>query len=108
MVIKVDDEICRYYRSLVNAYSRMVVLNASKHGAHITVIAGKYEHPKNKHHWDKYNNQKIRFDYDPYIKTNDEYFWMEVKCPKIEKIREELGLTPRITIPWHLTVGNLK
>lgn len=109
LIVKVDEEVCGYYRRLIHFHNRPLRLNPSKHGAHITVIAGKYEKPDAEHEqfWNKYQGELINFNYSPDIATNGEYFWMEVDCPRIEEIRTELGLTPKIIHPWHLTVGNI-
>ena len=107
LVVNVEGDICKYYRTLVNFYDRSLQLNSPKHNAHITVIAGKYERPKYEHLWNKYQDETIYFEYTPEITIDREYFWMEVKCKRIEDIREELGLTPKIIQPWHLTVGNI-
>ena len=109
LIVKVDEDVCRYYRNLIHYYNRPLRLNPSKHGAHITAIAGKYERPNeaNTHLWGRYEGERIDFKYNPEINTNDEYFWMEVQCQRIEDIREELGLKRKIIYPWHLTVGNI-
>jgi hypothetical protein len=84
-------------------------LNPSKHGAHITVIAGKYEKPNEEHEpfWNKYQDENVDFSYSPEINSNGEYFWAPVECKRIEDIRVELGLPPKIIYPWHLTIGNI-
>lgn len=109
LIIDVDEEICRYYRHLIRFYNPSLQLNPSRNGADITTIAGKYEKPDIEHEylWNKYEGEKIDFRYNPKINTDGEYFWMEVECERIEEIRKELGLTPKIIQPWHLTVGNI-
>lgn len=109
LIIKVEEDVCRYYRNLIYSYSRVLRLNPSKYGAHITVIAGKYELIDEEHRkfWNKYQDELVNFKYNPNIQNDSEYFWMEVKCPRIEEIREELGLPRKIIHPWHLTVGNI-
>lgn len=106
LILKVDEDVCRFYRKLIWYNNKTIRLNPSAHGSHITVIAGKYEQPTNKEVWDKYSNESIEFEYDNDIKTGDHYYWISVKCPRIEEIRLELGLKPTIHWPWHLTVGN--
>jgi len=109
LIMKVDEEICRYYRNLIHFHHRSLQLSPSRNGAHITVIAGKYEKPDEEHKrfWNKYQDEEVNFKYSPEINTDGEYFWMEIECKRIEEIREELGLTPKIPQPWHLTVGNM-
>jgi hypothetical protein len=50
----------------------------------------------------------VEFQYSPEIETDGTYFWIPVFCADFENVRVELGLPPKIPIPWHLTVGNLK
>lgn len=110
LIVKVNDEVCEYYRHLANLYNRTLCLNQPRDGAHITVIAGKYEliDDSHKHLWNKYQNDRIDFKYNISIGDDGEYFWLPVECERIEEIRNELGLKRRIPIPWHLTIGNLK
>ena len=108
LILECDEELARYYRQLIYLYSRQIVLQKPMHGSHITIIAGKYENAPNRQYWKKYDGQHVVFQYDPYIQTDDEYFWLTVECKEFESIRVELGLNPMIPIPWHLTIGNLK
>lgn len=104
----VDSEIGEYYRKLISYHRRSLFLQIPKHGCHITVIAGKYEQSPNKEFWRKYHHHEIEFEYSIDIGTDGCYFWLPVKCKRIEEIRVELGLPSTIPIPWHMTVGNLK
>lgn len=108
LILLVNDDIAKYYQRIIHLSNRRVVLQHPKHGAHITVIAGKYEDVGNHPLWKKYQHQEVEFEYSIDIGTDECYFWLPVECRKIEEIRVELGLSPKIPIPWHLTVGNLK
>lgn len=108
LMVDCDDELARYYRKLVNYYSRSIVLQIPKHGSHITVIAGKYETVLHREFWKKYSDQYVNFNYDPIIHSDGTYFWLPVFCSFFESVRSELGLTPCGPIPFHLTIGNLK
>jgi hypothetical protein len=108
LMLYTDDEIGRYYRALLQREHPAIKLNIPKHGAHVTVIAGKYETPSNKDWWGKYEDETISFTYDPEILHKGKYFWLTIECPRIEEIRKELGLPPKIKWPWHLTIGNTK
>ena len=83
-------------------------LQPPMHGSHITVIAGKYEPNHIEQYWKKYDGQSVEFQYSPEIGSDDTYFWLPVFCKEFKSVRIELGLTPTIPIPWHLTIGNLK
>lgn len=104
LVVYAYDEIIDYYRKLEPALK----LQPPRHGAHITVVSGKYEEPPNKEAWNKYHLESIEFEYEAGAKDNGEYFWLTVHCERFEEIRKELGLNPTIPVPWHLTIGNLK
>jgi hypothetical protein len=108
LILECDEELARYYRQLVHLYYRSIVLQKPMHGSHITIIAGKYENAPYRQYWKKYDGQQVKFEYDPHINTDNEYFWLTVNCKEFENVRVELGLNPIIPIPWHLTIGNLK
>jgi len=99
------DSIIQYYQAWVRRELR-VNLNTPIWQAHVTVC--KYERPKNESVWRKYQGEVIPFEYDPEIRSSDIYFWLVVKCPRLEEIRVELGLPPRPRCPFHITIGNLK
>ncbi len=108
--LKTDDEICRYYKTLINQQNKSLRLNLPKHGAHVTVISGKHEVPPYKEFWRKYQDETVEFLYEPIIHQDREYFWMRVECERFGIIRTELGLPAKIPLPtpWHLTIANLK
>ena len=109
LIVKADNGIISYYSSLLNLAHRSVDLQLPKHGAHITVVSGKYEQPKDFTFWGKYQGRELTFYYDPEaIEYGGSYYWMPVVCEELTGIREELGLKPRIKWQWHLTIGNLK
>ena len=110
IIVSCDEDLARYYRNLVNQYSRSIELQKPMHGSHITVIAGKYElfpYPRYEL-WKKYDGQEVMFEYDTYVHTDGIYYWLTVYCPEFEKVRLELGLNATTPMPWHLTIGNLK
>lgn len=85
-------------------------------GSHVSVIRG--EKPENPDFWQKYENRKIKFEFNPeYISTNGKHWWVKVFSPELESIRMELGLTPQPMFfhrqskeqrvnPFHLTLGH--
>lgn len=109
LMVDCCEELARYYRSLVHAFSPSITLQPPRHGSHITVIAGKYEPNHNDRYWKKFDGDLVRFEYDPEKTGSDGvYFWLPIFCKEFESVRVELGLKPTIPIPWHLTIGNLK
>lgn len=110
LIIGVDESICHYYRKLISYQNRSLRFNRPKYPAHVTVIAGKHEIIKDKYKdlWNKYQDEIVEFLYDSEIVIDRQYFWLRVECKRIEDIREELGLTRKIPVPWHLTIANTK
>ena len=82
----------------------------SLYGSHISIIKG--EEPLNKELWKKYHGEKIKFQYSNHIldnlsdsKASKKYWWLPVNCLKFEKIREELGLSSKANMRFHLTIA---
>ena len=112
LIVEVDPQLARYYRSLVPKY---VGLNGSRYPAHISVV--RKEFPPNLSVWGKYEGEEIVFSYDTDIKIGKVYYWLNAFSTRLEEIRIELGLptSSEYTRPpegfikcWHITIGNLK
>lgn len=111
LILKVDEELGNFYRSLIPKY-----LNVKKqmHSFHITIIRN--ETPLNFNFWEKYQNRYINFEYDPYIYNGIVYYWLNIFSPILENIRTELGLStsseysrsPDGLCNFHITLGNIK
>jgi len=108
LMVDCCEEMAAFYRNLVFRWSPIIRLQRPLHGSHITVIAGKYEPNHDERYWKKYDGHSVLFEYSPEIESDGTYFWLPVFCKEFENVRVELGLTPTIPIPWHLTIGNLK
>lgn len=124
IVIEADPTVVNYYKWWIERFTWKKI-STSYHGPHITVLAGKHEKPKSLLHWGKYHDEKVEVFYDGvihcnefYVTENDDkgkpqkfkaqYFWLRVDCPKIAKIREQLGLKPKLKFETHLTIGYLR
>jgi len=111
LVVEIDPEIARYYRSLI---PKSISVSVPLYAPHISVV--RKEIPTNIDVWKKYNDEIVEFEYDPYIFFGQIYCWLNVYCIRLEDIREELGLTriSDITCPpdkrpvFHTTIGNQK
>ena len=112
LVVDVDPEITRYYRALLPKY---VEIQPQMYPAHISVV--RKETPPKIELWRKYEGQKIEFNYNPVVHEGSVYFWLNVFCQQLEKIRVELGLEIHspYTLPpegfvhcFHCTIGNKK
>jgi len=107
LVVNVDPELTRFYRSLIPKY---IYFNIPKYYPHITVVRGKYEAPLITEAWGKRDGEIVYFEYSPNIKFGDPYIWLTVRSEHIGKIRQELGLKE---YAWkfknyHLTIANMK
>ena len=112
LVVNIDPEIGRYYRSLFPKY---VQINSPLYPAHISVV--RHEIVPNLSLWGKYEGEPIVFCYDGAIHSNGTYYWLDCFCRRLEEIRQELGLVVEslYTTPpegflkvWHTTLGNTK
>ena len=112
LVVDIDPEIVRYYRALMPKY---IQSNPQMYPAHISVV--RKEVPPKMEFWRKYEGEKIEFFYSPIVHQGSVYFWLNVFCSRLEKIRVELGLSisSEYTRPpeghvhtFHCTIGNSK
>jgi hypothetical protein len=107
LVVDTDLELIKYYRWWIKK-ERFVWVNTPMHGAHITVVAGKYEDVSSHPRWKAYDNQPITFQYSPIVECEESYWWLTVYCERLSEIRRELGLSDLPKWQFHLTIGNTK
>jgi len=111
LILKVDDEIGKYYRALI---PKWIAIQKPLYSSHISTI--RKESPPNLISWGKYQDQIVTFQYDPYIYNDELYYWLNAFSPVLEEIRLELGLpttsqytrSPDGRHRFHLTVANTK
>jgi hypothetical protein len=111
LVVEVDRELARYYRSLI---PKWIDTNKPKYSAHISVV--RKEVPIELDHWGKYEGQPAMFHYSPIVHCDEVYLWLNCFSTQLEEIRVELGLPihSEYTRPpnwfwcFHLTIGNFK
>ena len=113
-VINLDDEITRYYRWWLE-YQYHIHLQPPAWGAHVSVVRGEFISDQLKPLWKKYHKQRIELEYEHgNIQVHrsgrekdgivpGDYYVINVKCPTIDSIRQELGL--KIFDDYHLTIG---
>ncbi len=105
-ILKLDGEsIGEFYRYWVKK-NLGVQLNRTIWKDHITVVRG--TEPRFPLAWKKHAGRVLEFTYTPMIYNGPTYYWIQVECPELCKIRRELGLPPYPRVPFHLTVGNVK
>jgi len=106
ILIDCPGSITFYYNRILRWLLHTHKISLPLHGAHITVVAGKYTTiDTNKHKWNWRDTEWVTFHYGS-LQTNDEgYYWLPVYCKAAEEIRLHYGLTPTPKFQYHLTVG---
>lgn len=110
LVVLVDRELHRFYRSLIPPY---YTCRPQRYPPHITVVRG--ENPKTGV-WGKYQGTLVEFSYDSFLHHDGVYWWFNCFSDRLTQVRLELGLPSsyRLTRPpdgtecFHSTVGNSK
>ena len=107
LVVDVDSELARYYRSFI---PKNCLFNVPLHSPHITVVNGRFEVPVKSDKWKLYEGETIEFDYNTQIYVDELYMWLHVDCKRLEEIRTELGLTECFDNDkgFHITIANMK
>lgn len=114
LVVEVDEELSNYYRSLIPKWKP---IQRQKYTPHVTVVRGRGDRPPNPEHWEKYQDEEIKFLYSPDVQEGSVYYWLNVFSTRLEEIRGELGLPihDEYTQPpegfvkcFHMTLGNKK
>lgn len=102
VVLDTPNSIVRYYANWVR---KLTWKNGSMpmHGAHVTIVNGKVSDVRKSPYWAFRQGAKINFEYSNVIKTNDEYYWLPIRCERLKEIRQELGLTPFPKWEYHIT-----
>lgn len=111
LVVDVDPGLVGLYRALVPPYERP---KPQKWPGHITVVRN--EIPPNAGRWGAHDSEFIEFEFDPVVVSDATYLWLNVTCPRLVSIRNELGLPamsaltkpPDGTDFFHITLGNFK
>lgn len=112
LIVEIDSEIVRYYRSLMPKY---ILTNSQMYRPHISVV--RHEIIPNLDIWGKYEGEEIVFYYDGIVHSGTVYYWLNCFCGRLEEIRVELGLPvhSRYTTPperfkhcFHCSIGNSK
>jgi hypothetical protein len=110
MVVLVDPELHRFFRSLVPPHN---VCRPQRYPPHITVVRG--EIPETDA-WGKYQGTSVKFYYENFLHHDGVYWWFNCYSTFLTDVRLELGL-PRsyhLTRPpngaecFHSTIGNSK
>ena len=107
VVLNIDPEIARYYRSFIPKSKRV---NSTRYHPHITVIRSGREKAQNLESWGLHEGENFSFQYNPEVIEDHTYYTLKAYSKDLEDIRIELGL-PRMRIGYdcfHITIGNKK
>lgn len=106
LVVDCDKQIGRYYRALYALeHTNCRKLQRAAWEEHISVVRNE---PPNEEFWGKHEGKVIKFEYEPSARNDGLFFWLDVTCPELLNIREELGLPREPEFGLHLTIGNGK
>ena len=112
VVAWVDDELSRYYRSLI---PKAKYVQPQMYPAHITVVRSyPIEIVPNREPWGRHEGRIITFEYSGEICYEYPYYYLEAWSQDLNEIRIELGMTPfrirgaKMLNCFHLTIGNVK
>lgn len=104
LVLMCDDSISEYYRNMFyREFPYLGKLTRPVWGTHISIIRG--ERIPNYELWKLDANKIIEFEYDPGVRDNGEYYWLNVKCEYLGDLREKYGLKRDPQFGLHLTIG---
>jgi hypothetical protein len=106
-VLQMDDNIGKYYRSLIPKY---IYARAPMYPTHVTVVRNGREKPVNMEYWGKYEGEQVEYEYSPLIGLDYPYYFLRAWSSRIEEIRLELGLPkcrPEFN-DFHITIANVK
>lgn len=107
VVLYVSPDLCKYYKSLI---PKSQPVQPQKYPCHITVVRLGKEEIVNKEAWGKYEGEIVPFEYENRVYISGPYYTINAWSPRLEEIREELGL-PSIRTgfsEFHITIGNAK
>jgi len=109
----IDEEIGQYHRHLWwLEHNKGKKLSRPYWGTHVTIIRN--EIPPNINKWWNFHQEEIVFQYFPGVMDNygperyRSFYWLDVFCPKFDKIRQELGLHPNPDRIYHMTIGSIE
>lgn len=107
LILDCDQEVGRYYRELYFiAHCRGDKLIRPAFREHITVVRDEEPPDDKKPLWWKYNREVVEFTLPHHVGNNGDYFWIDVYCPRLLDIREELGLRRSPHWPLHFSIGH--
>ncbi|WP_235496629.1 hypothetical protein [Aneurinibacillus migulanus] len=84
-----------------------IITKIPRFGSHISVIRSEEPPDAYKHLWGKYDGKTFTFEYHPIPRGTNEHWWLDVRCPHMSQLRNELGLSRKPLNGFHLTIGRV-
>jgi len=103
LILDCDPAIGFYYSWLLFKH-HCVKLRRPAWKCHVSVIRSEGISCPDK--WGHDDGRKIKFEYDPVIKTNGRHYWLSVHSEELLDVRAFYGLDRKTWPPLHLTLGN--
>jgi hypothetical protein len=106
VILQCDKEIVRYYQHIFyKLYWKK--LQTPVWQSHLSIVRG--EEPQLKNNWGKWHGKYIEYEYiyDGHFENNGIYFWLKARSLQLNTIREELGIDPKPTMDFHISIGSL-
>lgn len=105
-IIQTGCDLDKYYAWILKKRFNLD-LNKNLRGSHVTIISDRMDKDVFEQAKLVFNGKEISFFFDPkYIKSNGKHWWIDVKCPDAENIRESIGLDRNPYFGFHLTIGH--
>ena len=84
-----------------------VNISGSAWGPHISIVRGEKVNPGT---WVTFPDadKLINFELGTLRHNKNGYYWYDLECRELELLRIQLGLSPRPTPPFHLTIGKVQ
>lgn len=107
LVLQLPLSLVRYYQYFLKTDLHLDIKDPAW-GAHVSIVRG--ETPPNAENWKKYDGQKLKIKFNPYIKqvkdkkSPGSFYVIMFESEEITAIREELGLKSKY-FEYHITVG---
>jgi hypothetical protein len=103
-MLKTDEGLIDYYQYWIKK-KYDVKFERTVWGSHITVCYG--EEPLYKQYWNHQNKRWFDFSYTNEIHRKQWFFYINIKCVELERLRIKLGLPATPDCGFHITVGRV-
>jgi hypothetical protein len=105
LLVRVDDEIARYYAQMVYVRFGIKLQHKTQWGAHVSAIRGE---PSliNGPEWGHDDGKEVLVQYTHDVYTNGNHWWLNALCDDLTSVRGFYG-HPTTKRWFHLTIGRL-